>query len=564
MCLAAFLPGFFRLPTIDRDEARFAQASRQMLEAVLLTPAERDPALHAGGLVVPMVQDTPRLNKPPLIYWAQAASAAVLTGFEPMRDAIWMYRVPSLLAAVGTVLLTWRLGCRMFGPRVGILAAGMLAACPIFVWEARQARADHLLVCVTTLAMLLLWTTLRTRSRGWAAAFWLAVGLGVLTKGPITPMVALLAVAALALAGRTWRPLSGIRPIWGVFLAVLVVAPWVLAVATHVGFGEYVAIIHDETLGRSVSAKEGHSGPPGYHLLLVLALLWPGTLLLGYGVVRPWLRAKRAAKGPGWLSRTAATLRALVYDRPAEAFLLAWIVPSWIVFELVSTKLPHYTMPLYPALALLAARAMPPVVRGSAAIVRRGWFRALAWLWALFGVGVIVAAGGIGIALAAHDDRVAAASAAAAILAIAFAVPGVSMLLAIRRRRYLAAQVAAVAGAVMAWWAMIGVGLPGASVVDLSPRIAAALRAADETAAVGLVGYHEDSLIFATRGRAQRLADDQWRTWAASNPGALLVVQHDRLAAPPEGYPTERGFNYSRGKPVAVSIVPARDADRLR
>src|SRR4051812_21387330 len=66
LCLAVYLPGFFAIPVVDRDEARFAQASRQMLES--------------GDYVVPRVQGTPRLNKPPLIYWLQATAARVLTG----------------------------------------------------------------------------------------------------------------------------------------------------------------------------------------------------------------------------------------------------------------------------------------------------------------------------------------------------------------------------------------------------------------------------------------------------------------------------------------------------
>src|ERR1044071_5190431 len=86
LCCVVYLPGFFALPPVDRDESRFAQASRQMLESVTLPAAERDPARHGGGLVVPMVQDRPRLNKPPLIYWLQAASAGVLSSEDPKRD----------------------------------------------------------------------------------------------------------------------------------------------------------------------------------------------------------------------------------------------------------------------------------------------------------------------------------------------------------------------------------------------------------------------------------------------------------------------------------------------
>ena len=135
------------MPAIDRDEARFAQASRQMLNA---------PNWEAW--VVPRIQDRPRLNKPPLIYWTQAGSASVFTGrlfgtpgdIAAERDAIWMYRLPSLLAAIAAVLFTWRLGCSMFDSRAAFLGAMLLAASPIMIWESRQARSDMLLVACTT------------------------------------------------------------------------------------------------------------------------------------------------------------------------------------------------------------------------------------------------------------------------------------------------------------------------------------------------------------------------------------------------------------------------------
>src|SRR5437764_11045565 len=78
LCLTVYLPGFFSIPPVDRDESRFAQASRQMFESVALPLSQRT-SFHDGGLIIPKIQDRPRLNKPPLIYWLQSASAAVFT-----------------------------------------------------------------------------------------------------------------------------------------------------------------------------------------------------------------------------------------------------------------------------------------------------------------------------------------------------------------------------------------------------------------------------------------------------------------------------------------------------
>src|SRR5690606_24117103 len=116
----------------------------QMFESVALPAEQRRPDWHDGGVVLPKVQDRPRLNKPPLIYWLQAASAAVFTRGDPFRDAIWMYRVPSLIAAIAAVLITWRIGVGLFddlwgGASAAWLGAALLAVSPIVVWESHQA-----------------------------------------------------------------------------------------------------------------------------------------------------------------------------------------------------------------------------------------------------------------------------------------------------------------------------------------------------------------------------------------------------------------------------------------
>jgi 4-amino-4-deoxy-L-arabinose transferase-like glycosyltransferase len=181
LCAAVYLPGMFSIPPVDRDEARFAQASRQMFESVALPDEAKNDAMHGGGLVVPMVQDRPRLNKPPLIYWAQAASAWLWTGGDPLRDAIWMYRLPSALFATLAVLITWRIGCSMLDPRAGWAGAALLAVCPMVVWDAHQARSDQLLLACTTLALWGLWEVWSRARRGragwvWPVALWIGVG----------------------------------------------------------------------------------------------------------------------------------------------------------------------------------------------------------------------------------------------------------------------------------------------------------------------------------------------------------------------------------------------------
>ncbi|MCA9288263.1 MAG: glycosyltransferase family 39 protein, partial [Phycisphaerales bacterium] len=426
--LAVYVPGLFALPTIDRDEARFAQASRQMFESFALPPEQRTEA-HAGGLVVPMVQDRPRLNKPPLIYWLQSASAAALTGGDPSRDAIWMYRVPSLLAALATVLVTWRLGLSMFDPRAAFLAGVMLALCPLFVWEARQARADHVLVACTTAAMWAMWllwrgahrrcTVAQTLARADqnpakrrstsrqpgprqgpgvmpAVVLWFAVALGVLTKGPITPMVAALAALLLSALTRNWTWLRAARPILGLAIVAAAIAPWLAMLADRFGLANYLALAYDETIGRAGGAMEGHAGPPGYHLILLIVMFWPGSMLTGVGVWRAWARTIRGLRP--WRWRAAAGVR----SRRGLLFCLCWVLPSWIVFEITATKLPHYVMPLLPALALLTARTLLGASTGRAMAAFSMPARLITGAW--LGVTVALGVGVPGACLLLFDD----------------------------------------------------------------------------------------------------------------------------------------------------------------
>ncbi|HVZ94490.1 MAG TPA: glycosyltransferase family 39 protein, partial [Phycisphaerales bacterium] len=405
LCCGLYLPGVWSIPPVDRDESRFAQASAQMLASGTVE-----------GWVVPRIQEKPRLNKPPLIYWLQATSAG---GFGVEKDmhrgdaesaekkreliskattggtagdeagplptaGIWAYRLPSVVCAIVAVLLTWRIGVRMFDPRAAWLGAALLGACVMELWDARQARADQLLLATTTATMLALWNLWDSRNKenrggaSRAALFWLVLALGVMSKGPITPMIAALTAVCLGVTTGEWGWLKRMRPLIGLLIVVAVVGPWVFLVAREVGFSRYFSIVIDETVGRSAVAKEGHWGPPGYHAVMLAVMFWPGSLLAAAAVGRAWKKARaftaeaqrtqrqksgkeefnsgRADARGGLGHRLRVALR-MNSARP-ETFLLCWIVPSWIVFEIVGTKLPHYTLPLYPAIALLTGRAI--------------------------------------------------------------------------------------------------------------------------------------------------------------------------------------------------------------
>src|SRR5688572_29917623 len=119
-----------------------------------------------------------------------------------------------------------------------------------------------------------------------------------MTKGPITPMIAGLTCLALSLVSRQWRWLLQLRPLLGVIIVVAVVGPWVYLVGQEIGWSKYLAIVYDETIGRSAGAKEGHWGPPGYHIVLLGVLFWPGSLLTAAAIGRAWRRGMRVSAPP--------------------------------------------------------------------------------------------------------------------------------------------------------------------------------------------------------------------------------------------------------------------------
>lgn len=583
LCAAVYLPGIAAIPAVDRDESRFAQASRQMFEAIALPADQQRDNWHDGGLAIPKIQDRPRLNKPPLVYWLHTATASILTTGRPLLDAIWMYRLPSAIAATIAVLLTWRLGLAMFDPRVGLLAAALLAVCPMVVWDAHQARADQLLLASTTLAQLGLWRAWReSRQRAnqharpcasltTTAILWGGIALGILAKGPLTPMIAALTAAAICAFARDARWLRTTRPILGLTIIVLALAPWLFAVAGSVGLSNYLNIVRNETITRSATAKEGHWGPPGYHLVLLPVLFWPGSLVTGLAIAHAFRRALRARSEQvdtpdttpsriATLKRKLAAIRHLRIARRSEAFCLAWIIPSWIVFELVSTKLPHYTLPLYPAIALLTARGLLAIAAGTDLGAARPGARLGFAIWVGIGIAITVAMP-LGLAiLGAH----ALAFAAAVVLALS----GVWLIWRARRQisigQLAIAQLTALAAAVIAMINITGVVLPNARALWITDRLAAIIHEQPEPATgprpIAALGYHEDSLIFATRGRATRIDDAD--AWARRNPGGILIAPAGTAAGlvadsaiNAELLGSVKGLNYSRGRFETIEVI---------
>lgn len=350
-CLLAFLPGFFQIPPVDRDEARFAQATKQMVES--------------GDYIDIRFQDEVRYKKPVGIYWMQAVAvkAGEVLGVPKARSTIWLYRIPSLIGAIGAVLLTYWAALAFVARRTALLAALMMASSILLGVEARLAKTDAMLLLTSVAAMgamaRIYMSCRRTpeRSIAWQtpAIMWTALAAGVLLKGPLILMFVGLTALALSIADRSARWIGQLRPLIGFAWLILLVSPWFIAIVAKSGDSFFMKAVGDDMLSKITSGQEAHGAPPGLYLLLFWVTFWPGAILAGLAAPTIW-KARR---------------------EPGARFLLAWVIPSWIVFEIVMTKLPHYVLPLYPAIAILIAG----IVEGGALYNKRwltrgtvGWF----------------------------------------------------------------------------------------------------------------------------------------------------------------------------------------------
>ena len=508
-CLFVWLPGFFTLMPTDRDESRFAQATKQMLET--------------GDYLRIMNGTEPRNRKPIGIYWAQVPFACAARAVGLARaDAIWPYRLPSLLGALLAVLAVARGGEFLIGKRRATLAAAWFASCLLLVSEAHLAKTDAALVGVTTVAMLLLGRAYLTPAKmnAWhAAGFWIACAAGILLKGPITPLIAGLAIITLGCWSRRWNWLRALRPGWGIMLLLLLVLPWFIAIGIATKGAFFADSVHGDLGSKISGGDDAHGHPFGIYLLLIPLVAFPAAA--------PILRAFPAV----WRGRGAEEVK----------FLIAWLVPAWLMFELVPTKLPHYTLPLYPAMFLLAAHFE------TAAIAR--WWRNTALGITLL-AGAALSCGVLAAPFLLHGAHWAGVPAALLILLICG-------LIAAGR------QSVALLMLPLALIAVFEIELPRLPALLLSPRINQALEA-DHLHGLGLgeAGYDEPSLMFLAG------TNTQWfRTgtllgnWMKQHPGNVAIVEARELKAFTRTDPAVvqvgevDGFDYSNGKWVKIEVL---------
>ncbi|MDZ4362743.1 glycosyltransferase family 39 protein [Brevundimonas sp.] len=524
VALIAGLPSLLLLPPLDRDESRYAQATSQMLES--------------GDYVDIRFQEDPRWKKPIGIYWMQAAAVAVTSSVEA-RD-IAPYRIPSILGAMLAAAAAAWAGAALFGRRAGFLAGAMLGATFLLSSEAGIAKTDAMLCGAVTLAMAGLARIYMAHRAGEAPirpykfAFWLGLGLSILIKGPISLIVIVPAMIALSVWDRDIGWLKRLGWGWGLPLVALIVGPWAIAITIATDGGFWREAIGGDLAPKVTGAAESHGGFPGMYLVLAPLLLFPATLMLPAALSTAWHRRAE----------------------PAIRFLVCWLVPAWLIFEIAPTKLWHYTLPTFGALVLLAAAAlMQPIGRVS---------RITGAVLAVFAATLI-----IGITLYGLTEFGTSTAQTWATLTIvsAAAAAAVGAFLLLNKEAVTAILASLVMG-IVAHAALAGT-IRQLRPLSIAPQLVRTLDQAGLNPAQGRVPgpiaittFHEPSFVFLT-GRDTQLTDAAGAARALAEGRPVIVEARDaeafRTASSDLGVMgravgTVTGQNYSSGDDVSLTV----------
>ena len=525
--IVIFLPGFFNIPAIDRDEARFAQATKQMVES--------------GDFVDIRFQDDVRYKKPVGIYWLQSAvvETASALGLPRAQLRIWLYRIPSLIGAIGAVLLTYWAALAFVTRQGAALAALMMCSSVLLGAEARLAKTDAMLLLTVVAAMGAMARVYLSWQRGeepahppWTAPaiFWTALAGGILLKGPLILMFVGLPIVVLAFFDRSAAWFGRMRPLWGLMWLLVLVLPWFVAIFWRSGEAFFSDSIGGDMLSK-LAAQESHGAPPGVYLLLFWVTFWPGAPLAAMAAPAVW-RARR---------------------EPGSLFLLAWVIPSWIVFEAVLTKLPHYVLPLYPAIAILTAGAL------ERRVLSRSWLiRGAAWWFAIPAIGSVL------VIIAAIKLIHQPAFPAWPLFAVAMIFGLVAWWLFEDSRAERSLLNAVIAAALLAA-GTYGVVMPSLATLFPSAEVAHALR---NVVCVGpkaaAAGFHEPSLVFMTgtstlltdgSGAADFLAQGTCRFALVEQRTERAFLQRAEAIGLRYNAPTRiDGYNISQGRAISIAI----------
>ena len=511
----------------DRDEPRFSRATAEMIES--------------GNYLYPTFNGWLRPDKPILIYWLMSVPMRAL---GPTSLAC---RFSSSVGIALTCLFTFLLGRRFLGIKAGLWSMAILASTLLILVEGTAATSDGILLPCMVAVMVLFAGGLESRLRWYhVAAMGLALGLGLLAKGPVAllPVVAI-AVTLWLIRKSEVRAALGLGQVGGAaVMGVLVFLVWAIPANSATG-GEFLRLgIGHHVLARAAKPLESHGGRfllnLPYYLPVIIAGFFPWTLHL-----------------PGSIS---AVLHRRVGTAHFRELFLAWVVSIVVIMTLVATKLPHYILFTWPALALAVGGTLAAAAQGKLAEIDRNWLRGGVYFFGPVAGGLV-----IGLLIAPFWWHLPGAIlpfwTAAAVLAV---VSVLAMRQQLQNRFQASAITLLVGMVVLSLPVMFGV-MPALEKVKVAPALAQAVR--QQTARevpVATFGYDEPTLYFYVGRPVSSLGSEEAVVeWAKQPQPGVLVITKSALAAV-EGrcgslglaeFAAQEGLNFAKGKPLEVTAL---------
>ncbi len=316
-------------PVLDRDEARYAQSTKQMLESKNYKSIK--------------FQEDLRSKKPIGIYWLQAVSVNIFSLKALDKDTfrkynkIWKYRFISCLFSLFSCIALYLIASKVFSKKIAFTASIILNCTLLFIIESHIAKTDSVLLTFSVISMVILCGyykgIFKKQYDSYFFLFWSSLGFSTLIKGPIIVLMVVITIIFIFIFKRRVKWFIDSNPLVGFFIIVIIVMPWFLSIPATEQSSFLNQGLKKDLLDKILGVQESHGAFFGAHTLSILLLFFPMSLFL--------------------LPSISKIIKEPKSDN--NSFLLAWIIPNLFILELIPTKLPHYTLPLYPALSLLSA-----------------------------------------------------------------------------------------------------------------------------------------------------------------------------------------------------------------
>lgn len=323
-----FIQGITQIPVLDRDEARFASATKNMLES--------------NDFIDIQLDGVPRYKKPIGIYWLQSMSSFLLSNSP--YDQIWTYRLPSFFGILLSIVIIFLRIKKHFNQNIALLSSFFLTTSFLLISEMHQAKTDGVLFLCINICILYLLKYVDNYEKkiqvkikeSYKVFFWFFAGIGSLIKGPILLIFVALPLLSFSIFKKNFFLFRSIHSYFGYALYLIIVVPWFVIISKISGGSFWHESIINDLLNKVSSGQESHGFYPGYYFLLIFLLFWPGSIFL-LDAIKYFFQIRKN----------------IIKLQPKILFLICCFLPGFVFYELIPTKLPHYILPTYPALGVL-------------------------------------------------------------------------------------------------------------------------------------------------------------------------------------------------------------------